>query len=114
MFCRTERREDPPMTTSSRRVTVDADMASLRTVPQQARGRDKLSRMLEAADRLMAAEGADAITTTRIAAEAGISVGTVYRYLPHRGAIIEALAIHYLAVLEAQIDALIENLRSGA
>lgn len=102
------------MTSSGRRVTVAAHMASLRTVPQQARGRDKLARMLEAADRLMASEGADAITTTRIAAEAGISVGSVYRYLPHRGAIIEALATHYLALLEAQMDALVEGLQSGS
>ena len=81
-----------------------AQLASLRTMPVQARGRDKLARMLAAADRLMATEGADAITTTRIAAEAGISVGTVYRYLPHRGAIIEALAQHYLGLLEQRMD----------
>jgi len=88
-----------------------AKVASLRTVPQQARGRDKLARMLVAADKIMATEGADAITTTRIAAEAGISVGSVYHYLPHRGAIIEALAAHYLGLLEAQMDELVATLR---
>src|SRR5436305_6868529 len=42
-----------------------AARASLRTVPSQARGKDKLARALDAADHLMATEGADAITTTR-------------------------------------------------
>lgn len=90
-----------------------AQLASLRTMPVQARGRDKLARMLEVADRLIATEGADAITTTRIAAEAGISVGSVYRYLPHRGAIIEALAQHYLSLLEERMDALVAVVGSG-
>jgi AcrR family transcriptional regulator len=89
-----------------------AQVASLRTVPQQARGRDKLARMLAAADLIMATEGADAITTTRIAADAGISVGSVYHYLPHRGAIIEALAAHYLGLLEDQMDRLVAMLRT--
>jgi AcrR family transcriptional regulator len=102
------------MTTSRTRATAAVDVASLRTVPQQARGRDKVVRMLEAADRLMATEGADAITTTRVAAEAGISVGSVYRYLPNREAIIEGLAVHYLSLLEARLDELISDLASGA
>ena len=91
-----------------------AQIASLRTMPTQARGKDKLARMLDAADRIVASEGADAITTTRIATEAGISIGSVYRYLPHRGAIIEALAQHYLGLLEDQLESLIAGLESGS
>ena len=96
--------------------TVDDAMPqlpSLRTVPVQARGRDKLARMLEVADRVIAAEGADAMTTTRIAAEAGISVGSVYRYLPNREAIIEALARDYLGRLEKRMDELVDALRDA-
>jgi AcrR family transcriptional regulator len=88
-------------------------VAPLRTVPRQPRGKATLARMLDAADRLMAAEGADAVTTTRIAAEAGVSVGSVYRYLPHRGAIIEALARRYLSLLEDQLDRMVVALRAG-
>lgn len=88
-------------------------LPSLRTTPRQARGRAKLVLMLAAADRIMAEEGADAVTTTRLASEAGISVGTVYRYLPHRGAVIEALAQHYLGLLEEQLEALIDAYHSG-
>jgi AcrR family transcriptional regulator len=71
-----------------------------RRVPQQARAREKLARVLEAADRLLAEEGVEALTTTRVAAAAGVSVGALYQYLPDRDAITEALADGYLARLE--------------
>lgn len=71
-----------------------------RRVPRQARAREKLARVLEAADRLLAEEGVEALTTTRVAAAAGVSVGTLYQYLPDRDAITEALADGYLARLE--------------
>jgi AcrR family transcriptional regulator len=72
----------------------------VRRVPRQARAREKLARVLEAADRLLAEEGVEALTTTRVAAAAGVSVGTLYQYLPDRDAITEALAEGYLARLE--------------
>jgi AcrR family transcriptional regulator len=71
-----------------------------RRVPRQARAREKLARVLEAADRLLAEEGVEALTTTRVAAAAGVSVGALYQYLPDRDAITEALAEGYLARLE--------------
>ncbi|MEV6877650.1 TetR family transcriptional regulator [Amycolatopsis sp. NPDC051128] len=72
----------------------------LRRVPRQARSRQKLAKVLAAADRLLAAEGVEALTTTRVAAEAGVSVGALYQYLPDRDAITEALGDVYLGRLE--------------
>ena len=46
--------------------------------------------VLDAADKVLAAEGADAFTTTRIAVVAGIPVGSVYHYFPDKAAIVEA------------------------
>jgi AcrR family transcriptional regulator len=66
-----------------------------------------LARVLEAAERVMTGEGVEALTTTRVAAEAKVSVGSLYQYLPDRGAIIEALAAGYFAKLEAAMDALV-------
>ncbi|MCR6489049.1 TetR/AcrR family transcriptional regulator [Amycolatopsis sp. OK19-0408] len=85
------------------------DPQRLRRVPRQARSRQKLAQVLAAADRLLAAEGVEALTTTRVAAEAGISVGTLYQYLPDRDAITEALAEGYLARLEALMDTFAER-----
>jgi AcrR family transcriptional regulator len=48
--------------------------------------------MLDAAEALLVAEGAGALTTTRVAEAAGVSVGTLNRYLPDKEAIVEALA----------------------
>jgi DNA polymerase len=64
-------------------------------VPTQARSRERLRRVLDAADELLATEGADTFTTNRIAAVAGIPVGSVYRYFPDKEAIVEALATRY-------------------
>jgi AcrR family transcriptional regulator len=84
---------------------------ALRVVPQQARGKDKIARVLAAADQIMATEGADAITMIRLAAESGVSVGSLYRYLPNRETVIESLARHYLGLLEQQMDSMIEAVR---
>jgi AcrR family transcriptional regulator len=77
----------------------------LRRVPQQERSRAKLRRVLEAADRLLADEGAAVLTTTRVAAAAGISVGSLYAYLPDKAAIVEALALHYWGEFQQRVEA---------
>lgn len=64
-------------------------------MPRQERSREKLRRSLDAADHLLASEGAPALSTTRIAELAGISVGSVYQYFPDKDAIAEALAVRY-------------------
>ncbi|CAM5743545.1 TetR/AcrR family transcriptional regulator OS=Streptomyces alboniger OX=132473 GN=CP975_06910 PE=4 SV=1 [Streptomyces alboniger] len=84
-----------------------AGLASLRRTPQQARSRARLARVLETAERVLVDEGVEALTTTRIAAQAKVSVGSLYQYLPDRGAIIEALAAGYFAKLEAVMDDLV-------
>jgi AcrR family transcriptional regulator len=59
-----------------------------------------LAHVLATADRLLEAEGPEALTITRVANDAGMSVGAVYQYLPDRDAIIEALATSYLSRIE--------------
>jgi AcrR family transcriptional regulator len=79
----------------------------LRRTPQQARSRARLARVLQAAEHVLVREGVGALTTTRIAAEAKVSVGSLYQYLPDRDAIIDALAAGYFARLEAAMDDLV-------
>jgi AcrR family transcriptional regulator len=67
----------------------------LRNVPTQARSRERLRRVLDAADQVLARDGASAFTTTRIAQVAGVPVGSVYRYFPDKEAIVQALATRY-------------------
>ncbi|PIM71834.1 TetR family transcriptional regulator [Streptomyces sp. JV178] len=91
---------------------VQVTALRLRRMPRQARAREKVARVLQAAERLLVAEGADVLTTTRVAAESGVSVGALYQYLPDREAIVEALADMYLTRLEAAMESFVERART--
>ena len=80
----------------------------LRNVPIQARSRERLRRVLDAADELLVTDGADAFTTNRIARLAGIPVGSVYRYFPDKEAIVQALAVSYWSDFEDLVSAAAE------
>jgi AcrR family transcriptional regulator len=81
----------------------------LRRVPQQGRSREKVRRVLDAADELLAREGAEALVTTRVAEEAGVAVGSVYSYFPDKEAIVEALALRYWSSVTASIAEVVEE-----
>jgi AcrR family transcriptional regulator len=83
--------------------------ARLRNVPTQARSRERLRRVLDAADAVLAREGSAAFTTTRIARVAGVPVGSVYRYFPDKGAIVQALAVWYWSDFEDLVAAVAET-----
>lgn len=74
--------------------------SALRRVPQQARSRALIQRVLDAAEELLAAEGVEALTTTRIAAAADVAVGSLYQYFPDKATIVDALASRYLEAFE--------------
>ncbi|QGZ41409.1 TetR family transcriptional regulator [Pseudoduganella flava] len=59
-----------------------------RKAPKQARSNDLVAAILEAAVQVLAAEGAQRFTTTRVAERAGVSVGSVYQYFPNKAAIL--------------------------
>ncbi|MCL2724980.1 MAG: TetR/AcrR family transcriptional regulator [Polyangiaceae bacterium] len=62
-----------------------------RKPPLQARSVATVTAILDATVRVLEKEGPDAATTTRIAAVAGVSVGTLYQYFSHLDAIVDAL-----------------------
>jgi AcrR family transcriptional regulator len=64
---------------------------SPRKVPVQARAVETRDRILDAAARVFSARGYSAGTTNRIAAEAGMSVGSLYQYFPNKDAILVEL-----------------------
>jgi AcrR family transcriptional regulator len=83
--------------------------AALRHAPTQARSRERLARVLDAAEELLVSEGAATFTTTRIAEVAGVPVGSVYRYFPDKAAIVEALALGYWDELAGLVQAAAES-----
>lgn len=61
---------------------------STRKQPQQARSTELVQAILEAAVRVLEKEGAQRFTTARVAARAGVSVGSVYQYFPNKASIL--------------------------
>jgi AcrR family transcriptional regulator len=84
------------------------NLPRLRNVPTQARSRERLRRVLDAADDVLVSEGAAAFTTNRIAQAAGVPVGSVYRYFPDKEAIVTALALRYWSDFEDLVAAAAE------
>jgi AcrR family transcriptional regulator len=81
----------------------------LRNVPTQARSRQRLRRVLDAADEVLARGGSAAFTTTKVAEAAGVPVGSVYHYFPSKAAIVEALAMSYWSDFEDLVAAVAET-----
>lgn len=74
-----------------------SDDASIqpRRVPMQARSRERVERILDAAAQLLNEEGYNAVKTNTIAKRAGVPIGSVYQFFPNRYAIFNALASRY-------------------
>jgi AcrR family transcriptional regulator len=72
--------------------------------PVQARAAATLDAVFEAAIQVLVAEGSHRLTTTHVAQRAGVSVGTMYQYFPHKQALIYALNERYLDVLAERVE----------
>jgi AcrR family transcriptional regulator len=73
--------------------------------PQQLRAQQTVEAVLDAVVRILKRGNTRAITTNHIAANAGISIGSLYQYFPDKGAIFVALHERHLH----QIDQLIHS-----
>ena len=74
--------------------------------PQQERSRITVDAVLEAALQVLEADGYDALTTTRVAERAGVSVGTLYQYFPDKAAVVAGL-------VEAHLGREVESMRAA-
>jgi AcrR family transcriptional regulator len=63
----------------------------VRKMPRQARAKETVEVILTAAARILTSEGFEALTTNRVAAVAGVSVGSLYQYFPNKEALVRAL-----------------------
>lgn len=75
-----------------------------RKTPRQARASVTLDAMFEATIQVLVTDGPHRLTTTRVAQRAGVSVGTMYQYFPHKQALFYALNERYLNVLAAKVE----------
>jgi RIP metalloprotease RseP len=68
-----------------------------------------VSVILEAALRVLDQDGWEALTTSRVAEVAGVSVGTLYQYFAHREAIVEALQNRELERASEMLERLLKS-----
>lgn len=68
--------------------------------PTQERAKETRQHILDTAARLFGERGIENTSTNRIAAEAGLSIGTVYRYFADRTVIVEELLERLLESIE--------------
>ena len=64
--------------------------------PVQQRSRQRREEILQVTATLLERVGFDDLTTTLVASEMGISVGSLYHYFPHKQAILHAMGEHWL------------------
>jgi AcrR family transcriptional regulator len=76
-----------------------------RKIPQQQRAEATIAYTLEATAQLLEQSSDGHLTTNHVAARAGFSVGTIYRYFPNKHSIFEAMIRAELARQEAQVAA---------
>jgi AcrR family transcriptional regulator len=76
-----------------------------RKTPRQARSEATVEAIFEATIQVLLSEGAGRLTTTRIAKRAGVSVGTMYQYFPHKDALLYAVIQRHLNGVAQSVEA---------
>ncbi|MFE9574950.1 TetR/AcrR family transcriptional regulator [Nocardia sp. NPDC006044] len=74
-------------------------------VPQQARSRETLAKLLAATEELLTETGADAVTMSAVATRAEVSVGSVYRRFENKDLLLRAVKDRMLARLGDRLTA---------
>jgi AcrR family transcriptional regulator len=78
-----------------------ASRSEPRKSPVQARSTASLDAILKATVQVLLRVGKEKLTTTRVAARAGVSVGTLYQYFPNKTALLRAaMRLHMEEILE--------------
>jgi AcrR family transcriptional regulator len=95
--------------TATRWTTV-ATIPRTRRTPVQRRSRERVERILEAAEQLVVSAGAEALSTRAVAERAEIPVATLYQYFADRDAIIAALIERHVSSMDEHIGGALADL----
>jgi AcrR family transcriptional regulator len=77
---------------------------SARRTPVQSRSHQTVARILDAASSLLTQMPLEDVTTTRIAVEAGLSIGALYRFFPDKQTIIDAIAVRHVEQFRVSLE----------
>jgi AcrR family transcriptional regulator len=84
----------------------------LRRTPTQRRAQDRVRRILDAADAMLARDGS--LGTRPVADAAGVSIGSLYHWFPDKESIALALALRHWDELAGIVAEVASRARSGA
>ncbi len=88
-------------------------MARIRTAPRkspsQKRSRATVDAIVDATARVLVRDGYDALSTNRVASEAGVSVGSLYQYFPGKEALVAAVMEQYASRMQENIATRMRN-----
>jgi AcrR family transcriptional regulator len=87
---------------------------SPRKRPRQARSTTTVEAIFEATIQVLLSDGIHRLTTTRVAQRAGVSVGTMYQYFPHKQALLYALNERYLDLVAERVERACERLHGAS
>ncbi len=76
-----------------------------RKTPRQARSEATVDAVFQATIQVLLNEGPRRLTTTRVAMRAGVSVGTMYQYFPHKQALLYAVLQRHLDGIAEAVEA---------
>lgn len=66
---------------------------NLRRQPTQARAQQTIQTLFKAAAQILDKEGEGGLSTNKVAAAAGFSIGTLYQYFPSKEVLVQAMAV---------------------
>jgi AcrR family transcriptional regulator len=102
---------EQPEATPNKPVVNDAEM---RRRPQQARSRQKVEAILEAATALIGEKGIDAVSMRDIARATDMPLSVIYQYFPNKSAIVEQLFAAFTTETRAHTAAIAATIASPA
>ncbi|WP_292071995.1 TetR/AcrR family transcriptional regulator [Brevundimonas sp. UBA7534] len=88
----------------------DLSLVQPRKTARQARSIATTEAIQQATIQVLLAEGVGRLTTTRVAERAGVSVGTLYQYFPHKQALLFGVVERQIGLIEKAMRAACERL----
>ena len=92
--------------------TTVATLPRTRRIPVQRRSRERVERILRAAEQLVVSSGVESLTTRAVAGRVRVPVATLYQYFSDRDAIISALIERHVLSMDERIAAALQSLSS--
>jgi AcrR family transcriptional regulator len=83
-----------------------------RRTPVQRRSRERVERILGAAEEVVVSRGVEALSTREVALRADVPVATLYQYFADRDAIVAALIERHVGSMDKRIAAALASLRT--